>query len=178
MDARLPIFARPSLPRFALAAIVLVCGVAMAALERRATLTARPDSSDVIVYSEPDLRPQPLALASPIQLPGLIDLQMARVVIMEVTAYCPCTRCCGPRAQGITASGKTVDYAGGRFVAADTSIFPFGTRFSIPGYHDGAAVEVVDRGGAIKGNKLDVFFPSHETAVLWGRQRLAVTLVD
>src|SRR5688500_12547387 len=31
-----------------------------------------------------------------------------RVMRMEVTAYCPCTKCCGPKAQGITASGKHV----------------------------------------------------------------------
>ena len=29
-----------------------------------------------------------------------------RIVMMEVTAYCPCKKCCGPKAQGITASGK------------------------------------------------------------------------
>jgi 3D (Asp-Asp-Asp) domain-containing protein len=97
-----------------------------------------------------------------------------RVVMMEVTAYCPCTRCCGPDAQGITASGKHVDYNDGRFVAADTRVLPFGTRVTIPGYGDAQPVEVIDRGGAIKGNKLDVFFASHEEALQWGRQKLPV----
>src|SRR4051812_7882571 len=33
---------------------------------------------------------------------------------MEVTAYCPCSICCGDAAQGITASGKLVSHNGGR----------------------------------------------------------------
>jgi 3D (Asp-Asp-Asp) domain-containing protein len=101
-----------------------------------------------------------------------------RVVRMEVTAYCPCTRCCGPGAQGITASGKLVDYNGGKFVAADTRLLPFGSRLSIPGYADNAPVEVIDRGGAIKGHKLDLYFPTHAEALLWGRQHVDVTVYE
>jgi 3D (Asp-Asp-Asp) domain-containing protein len=103
---------------------------------------------------------------------------VAHVVWMEVTAYCPCTKCCGPNARGMTASGKEVSYNGGAFVAADTDHYAFGTQFSIPGYHDGQSVEVIDRGSAIKGDHLDVFFPTHEQALQWGRQRLPVTLVQ
>jgi 3D (Asp-Asp-Asp) domain-containing protein len=101
-----------------------------------------------------------------------------RTMIMEVTAYCPCVRCCGPRAQGLTASGRHVSFNGGRFVAADTRVLKFNTRLRIPGYADGSPVQVVDRGGAIKGNKLDVYFPTHEEARRWGRQKLLVTVID
>jgi 3D (Asp-Asp-Asp) domain-containing protein len=101
-----------------------------------------------------------------------------RTMIMEVTAYCPCVRCCGPRAQGITASGRRVSFNGGRFVAADTRLLKFNTKLLIPGYADNSAVQVVDRGGAIKGNKLDVFFPTHEEARRWGRQKLLVTVIE
>jgi 3D (Asp-Asp-Asp) domain-containing protein len=99
-----------------------------------------------------------------------------RIVMMEVTAYCPCPKCCGPNAAGITASGKDVRYNAGRFVAADSSL-PFGTRLMIPGY-DAKPVEVIDRGGAIKGNKIDVFFPTHQQALQWGRRHIAVTVID
>jgi 3D (Asp-Asp-Asp) domain-containing protein len=99
-----------------------------------------------------------------------------RTVWMEVTAYCPCKKCCGRNARGITASGKRVNYNGGKFVAADTSHFPFGTRLSIPGYHSGRPVEVIDTGSAIKGRKLDVYFPSHETATEWGVKMVPVTV--
>ena len=98
-----------------------------------------------------------------------------------VTAYCPCRRCCGRWADGITASGWPVTVNGGRFVAAPRDI-PFGTYLVIPGYCDGCAVPVLDRGGAIKGDKLDVFFPDepgkpgsgHRAALNWGVRELTV----
>ena len=95
---------------------------------------------------------------------------------MVVTAYCPCTECCGPQARGITASGRPVSANGGRFVAAARDI-PFGTLLIIPGYNDGRPAEVLDRGGAIKGDRLDVYFPTHEEARQWGVRRLVVDQV-
>jgi 3D (Asp-Asp-Asp) domain-containing protein len=115
---------------------------------------------------------------------GLILIEDARaampkrVIRMEVTAYCPCTLCCGPNAQGLTACGKPVTHNHGRFVAADAAVFNFGTSLSVPGYYGGQDVKVLDRGGAIKGNKLDVFFPTHARAKQWGRQHLDVTVVE
>jgi len=88
-----------------------------------------------------------------------------------VTAYCPCEKCCGNFADGITSNGhKIID--GDRFVAAPKS-FAFGTIMDIPGY---GTVAVKDRGGAIKGNKLDVFFNTHQEALNWGVKRLTVTV--
>src|SRR5438477_12044986 len=39
-----------------------------------------------------------------------IKLPHARTVLMQVTAYCPCEKCCGPNAHGITASRKGITY--------------------------------------------------------------------
>ncbi len=83
-----------------------------------------------------------------------------------VTAYCPCEKCCGKFADGITASGHIIQ-EGDCFVAAPPWI-PFGTRLSIPGYVGGLMVAVEDRGGAIVGNRLDVFFSDHNEALAWG----------
>lgn len=102
----------------------------------------------------------------------------SRVVQMEVTAYCACVKCCGPKAQGITASGKLVNYNDGKFVAADTRVLPFGTKIVVPGYAESERVEVIDRGGAIKGNKLDLYFPTHDEALVWGRQHVDVTVYE
>ncbi|MCC6239056.1 MAG: 3D domain-containing protein [Phycisphaerales bacterium] len=102
----------------------------------------------------------------------------SHTILMEVTAYCRCQKCCGPSACGLTASGKHVSYNDGRFVAADTSVLPFGTKLIIPGYASDEAVEVIDRGGAIKGNKLDVYFDDHATALQWGRQMIEVTIIN
>ena len=87
--------------------------------------------------------------------------------VWRVTAYCPCAKCCGPRASGVTASGLP---ARGRLCAAPPEI-PFGRVLVIPGY--GRAV-VADRGSAIRGRRLDVLFPTHAEALRWGVQYLAV----
>ena len=92
-----------------------------------------------------------------------------------VTSYCEKSCCCGPDACGITASGMPVRYYTA-FCAAPRSI-PFDTQIEIPGYF-GRPVRVLDRGGAIKGNRLDVFFhdkdgkTGHQRAREWGVRKL------
>jgi len=95
-----------------------------------------------------------------------------RTVRMRVTAYCPCAKCCGQFADGITANGHRI-IDGDRFVAADRQ-YAFGTELIIPGYHGDSPVKVLDRGGAIKGDKLDVFFNTHQEALEWGVRYLDV----
>ena len=87
-------------------------------------------------------------------------------ISMRVTAYCPCKKCCGEWADGVTANGHVIE-PGDCFVAAD-SRFAFGTEMLIEGYNASKTVKVFDRGGAIKGNKLDVFFHTHQEALDWG----------
>jgi 3D (Asp-Asp-Asp) domain-containing protein len=95
-----------------------------------------------------------------------------RTVRMRVTAYCPCEKCCGEYADGITACGHKIR-PGDAFVAADKQ-YSFGTEMLIPGYKNGQPVKVLDRGGAIRGDRLDVFFHSHEEALKWGVKYLDV----
>ena len=97
-----------------------------------------------------------------------------QIVSMRVTAYCPCQKCCGDYADGITACGYKISQ-GDVFVAADKK-YPFGTEMFIPGYGHGEAVKVLDRGGVIRGNRLDVFFNSHEEALEWGVRYLDVKI--
>ena len=95
---------------------------------------------------------------------------------MRVTAYSPDHRSCGDQADGITASGYSVQTNGGRLVAADRRMFKFGELISIPGYAAEHVVPVLDRGGAIKGNRIDVLYPTHERAMQWGVKHLIVTV--
>lgn len=101
-----------------------------------------------------------------------------RTMRMLVTAYCPCERCCAGFSDGVTACGRSVYSNRSRFVAADTRLLPFGKKVSIPGYYDGVPVPVYDRGGRIKGRRLDVFFLSHSRARKWGARWLNVTVYD
>jgi 3D (Asp-Asp-Asp) domain-containing protein len=112
------------------------------------------------------------------------------VVVMETTAYCACKKCCGWKRKyrcflgpavyargpnkgerkkvGITADGSK---AKNGTIAADTRRYPFGTIMHVPGYGWG---EVHDKGSAIKGNRLDLFFASHKKALEWGRRTVKV----
>jgi 3D (Asp-Asp-Asp) domain-containing protein len=152
-------------------AVIGLTGVTGArTIERKSAKTPAAASASRTL---PKTQPMELLRSLPTDAIGNI---MPRVVMMEVTAYCACPKCCGPEAMGITASGKDVTYNDGKFVAADRKL-PFGTRLVIPGYSE-QPVEVIDRGGAIKGDKLDVFFPSHEAALEWGRQLVPVTILN
>jgi 3D (Asp-Asp-Asp) domain-containing protein len=95
---------------------------------------------------------------------------------MRVTAYSPDERSCGASADGITASGYSVLTNGGALVAADPRVLPLGSLLSIPGYDNGAVVPVLDVGGAIKGNRLDVLYSTHNVAMQWGVRDLEVTV--
>jgi len=128
------------------------------------------------VQDNPAIPPQPATQAVHLRGGGDSGVVGADARVFEVTAYCPCEKCCGKFADGITASKKPVTFNGGKFVAADPSL-PFGTMVRVPGYNDGKAIPILDRGGAIKGKRLDVFFPTHQAALNWGRQTLIVEIM-
>lgn len=110
-------------------------------------------------------------------------------VTMVCTGYCNCQACCGwerswwrlgmpvyasgplegqRKIVGQTASGRQARYG---TAAVDRTRYPFGTVFKVPGYGYARAEDV---GGAIKGNAIDLWFPSHEAALKWGRKTLKV----
>lgn len=100
------------------------------------------------------------------------DIPTTRESVPVVTMYCTVTAYSPTVAETDgnplrTASGKRV-YVGG--VAADLRKFPFGTILLIPGYNNGKPCTVTDSGGAIRGNKLDVFLWSTHEAVHFGRR--------
>ena len=84
----------------------------------------------------------------------------------KITAYCGCAKCCG-KTDGITASGTHV--TAGRTIDAPPEI-PFGTKLMINGH----IYTVEDRGGAIKGKRIDIYFESHEEAERFGVQYIEV----
>ena len=108
---------------------------------------------------------------------------------MLTTGYCPCGKCCtwrrnwlgvpvhaaGPsrgkrKHGGVTASGTRARTG---TIAADTRLYPFGTVMYVEGYGYG---RVEDRGGGIKGQHIDLFFPSHGQALRWGRRNVPVKI--
>lgn len=108
----------------------------------------------IILFNESEMKASPQVAAQ------------WQTIRMRVSAYCPCEKCCGKYADGITACGHKIR-PGDAFVAADKR-FSFGTEMIVPGYNNDKPIKVLDRGGTIRGNHLDVFFHTHEQALRWG----------
>ena len=108
-------------------------------------------------------------------------------VTLLTTGYCKCGKCCGWKRNwllrpvyssgplkgkvkkvGYTARGTKAHHG---TIAADTRVYPFGTIMYIEGYGYG---RVEDRGGAIKGKHIDLFFRTHKQALNWGRKNKKV----
>lgn len=103
-------------------------------------------------------------------------MRPARTIQMTVTGYSPGEESCGDSADGITSSLHSVWTNGMKLVAADTRLLPFGTVVSVPGYHGAQLVPVLDRGGKIKGNRLDLLYPTADQARQWGVKKVRVTV--
>ena len=88
----------------------------------------------------------------------------------RLTAYCPCSICCGSNT-GITATG-TVPVQG-RTIAADPSVLPYGTVVYIEGY----GTFTVEDTGAFASSTIDIFFDSHSVASDFGVQYADVYIV-
>ena len=90
--------------------------------------------------------------------------------VYKVTAYCACMQCCG-KTNGITASGAK---ATANHTIAAPRTFAFGTKVVI----NGTTYVVEDRGGAIPGNRIDIYMNSHAEALRWGVRYVEVEVLD
>lgn len=88
----------------------------------------------------------------------------SRVMNVEATAYTPYD---GSQT-GRTATGRKAAYG---VIAVDPRVIPLNSLVYVEGY--GFAV-AADTGGAIKGNRIDVCFPSLSTANKWGRKKVVI----
>lgn len=93
-------------------------------------------------------------------------------IYVSSTAYTAnCSGCSGKTATGLDLRANP----GAKVIAVDPSIIPLGTKVYVEGY--GYAV-AADTGGAIKGNKIDVFFSSKSEAYKWGRRTVKIKVLN
>ena len=100
----------------------------------------------------------------------------------KLTAYCSCEKCCGKWAlnRPKDESGKDIVYGStgevliaGTSIAVDPSVIPYGSQVEINGH----TYTAHDTGGAIKGNRIDVYFDNHQDALSFGVQYAEVFLI-
>jgi 3D (Asp-Asp-Asp) domain-containing protein/LysM repeat protein len=93
--------------------------------------------------------------------------------------------------RSVEATAYTVESAGGngittigidlnknpdaKVISVDPNVIPLGTKVYVEGYGHAIAG---DTGSAIKGNKIDVYLPTEEEALNWGRRTVNVTILE
>ncbi|WP_203334077.1 LysM peptidoglycan-binding domain-containing protein [Planococcus beigongshangi] len=92
---------------------------------------------------------------------------------MQVSATAYTAYCAG--CSGITATGIDLrSNPNQKVIAVDPTVIPLGSTVWVEGY--GTAI-AGDTGGAIKGNKIDVFIPSRDAALQWGRKTVTIKIL-
>ena len=90
---------------------------------------------------------------------------------MNASAYtASCTGCSGITATGINLKANPNQ----KVISVDPNVIPLGSRVWVEGYGEAIAG---DTGGAIKGNKIDVFIPTQQEALNWGRKTVKVKIL-
>lgn len=101
----------------------------------------------------------------------------------KLTAYCSCEKCCGKWAlnRPIDENGNQIVYGvsgeilvPGVSVAVDPNVIEYGKTIQI----DGKNYIAHDCGGAIKNNRIDVYFEDHQEALDFGVQYKTVYLME
>jgi 3D (Asp-Asp-Asp) domain-containing protein len=117
---------------------------------------------------------------SPITLEEFEDWdQKYPSMMVKATGYTAGVESTGKRPNhpqyGITYSGVRVKRDLYSTIAADLNVFPIGTVLFIPDYGYGV---VADKGGAIKGNSLDLYYETvQDVYKQWGKKELKVYVV-
>ncbi|MGH2319749.1 ubiquitin-like domain-containing protein [Planococcus sp. SE5232] len=91
---------------------------------------------------------------------------------VSATAYtASCTGCSGITATGINLHANP----GLKVIAVDPSVIPLGSKVWVEGYGNAIAG---DTGGAIKGNKIDLFMANKSDALSFGRKQVKVRILN
>lgn len=99
------------------------------------------------------------------------NIRFERALEVMATAYCPCTICCGPDANGLTYTGLPAKKG---IIAVDPRVIPLGSRVYVDGYGYAIAGDI---GSAIKGERIDVCFDTHKEALAWGMKKVKVYIL-
>ncbi|GED65905.1 LysM peptidoglycan-binding domain-containing protein [Lysinibacillus fusiformis] len=96
----------------------------------------------------------------------------SKEIIVEASAYtASCEGCSGISATGMNLKANP----NAKVISVDPAVIPLGSKVYVEGYGEAIAG---DTGGAIKGKRIDVFFPSQQDAINFGVKQLKVTILD
>ncbi|RLQ96187.1 LysM peptidoglycan-binding and 3D domain-containing protein [Falsibacillus albus] len=99
------------------------------------------------------------------------DSNVAKEITMKATGYTAnCDGCSGTTATGLDLKANP----DAKVISVDPSVIPLGSKVYVEGYGYATAA---DTGGAIKGNRIDIFFPSKDQAINWGVRTVKVKVL-
>ena len=104
-----------------------------------------------------------------------IHQDASREIEFVITAYCKenYPHICNDGESKYTSTGTIA--TAGRTIAVDPDVVPYGTQIEI----EGIGVRIAeDTGGAIKGNRIDILFETHQEALEWGVQTRKATILN
>jgi 3D (Asp-Asp-Asp) domain-containing protein len=143
------------------------------------TPATTPDSTSVL---EPASLPVSTSVTKPISKPvskpasnvsrgSSAVSQGKRVLTMVATGYDGCYECNKPYYGQPSYIGLPLRRG---IVAVDPKVIPMGTRLYVEGYGEALAA---DQGNAIKSNRIDLFFDTHQQGLDWGIKTVKVTIL-
>ncbi|MFH0348753.1 ubiquitin-like domain-containing protein [Bacillus vallismortis] len=95
-----------------------------------------------------------------------------KVMTVSSTAYtASCSGCSGHTATGVNLKNNP----NAKVIAVDPNVIPLGSKVHVEGY--GYAI-AADTGSAIKGSKIDVFFPEKSSAYRWGNKTVKIKILN
>ena len=146
-----------------------------------------PDTKPVNTATESPTEPTSTEIESPSQTEPITESlteteppeEWVSLGTYTLTAYCSCQECCGEHAleRPLDENGNPIVYTAigavakaGTTIAVDPSEIPFGSNVKIRGH----VYKAQDTGGAIVGNRIDVYFDDHQEACDFGIQQAEV----
>ena len=138
----------------------------ISSLASRQNLNARTIASLEVAAAAAQAKTEALAAPARTAAPTELDapaapLASGQTLTVVATAY---------SLPGTTATGLRVGWG---VVAVDPALIPLGTRMTVPGYGEGVAADI---GHAVRGASIDLWFPTRQQALAWGRRVVTITL--
>lgn len=134
---------------------------------------------DVLIVSKNDSEqnaPESKPVNKAVKAENPVKLQSTNSAAKEITVTATAYTASCEGCSGITATGINLkDNPDKKVISVDPNVIPLGSKVYVEGY--GTAV-AGDTGGAIKGKKIDVFVPSQEKALEWGRKQVSVKILN
>ncbi|PKR84972.1 3D domain-containing protein [Heyndrickxia camelliae] len=120
---------------------------------------------------------QKLKVAAPVKASAAskkkatVKNKKVKEITVTATAYTVSCKGCS----GITATGINLKkHPKSKVISVDPKIIPLGTKVYVEGY--GYAI-AADKGSSVKGNKIDVFYPTLKQCYKWGNKKVKIKIL-